>query len=155
MNGNQIKTVKEIFKDYDSNSFALNAATIKNIQLFKKTNQFDMILQTEEKILIKDLMKFDNYLEKRFSLSNVIISIEYTKEVQINIEEEWEDIIQYMSFKHPLTKALLKNSNVSIEENKILVKLAMKSKSVLMARKFDQILSNIIYSLFQKKYQVY
>ena len=32
------KTIKEIFKDYDSNSFSLNAGKIKSINLFKKTN---------------------------------------------------------------------------------------------------------------------
>ena len=30
------KTIKEIFKDYNSNSFVLNAAKIKNIKIFGK-----------------------------------------------------------------------------------------------------------------------
>ena len=36
------KTIKEIFKDYDSNSFELNEAKIKAINLFKKTNTIEV-----------------------------------------------------------------------------------------------------------------
>ena len=35
------KTIKEIFKDYNSNSFSLNASKIKNMNLFKKTNKLN------------------------------------------------------------------------------------------------------------------
>ena len=34
------KTIKEIFKDYNSNSFSLNASKIKNINLYKKSNNY-------------------------------------------------------------------------------------------------------------------
>ena len=33
------KTIKEIFKDYNSESFSLNASKIKSINLFKKENK--------------------------------------------------------------------------------------------------------------------
>ena len=34
------KTVKEVFKDYNSNSFVLNAARVIGIDLYKKKNLF-------------------------------------------------------------------------------------------------------------------
>ena len=36
------KTIKEIFKDYNSNSFEINEARIKAINLFKKTNKLEI-----------------------------------------------------------------------------------------------------------------
>ena len=41
------KTIKEIFKDYDSNSFSLNAGKIKSINLFKKTNKLELIITAD------------------------------------------------------------------------------------------------------------
>ena len=33
------KTIKEVFKDYNSNSFELNEAKIKTVNVFKKTGR--------------------------------------------------------------------------------------------------------------------
>ena len=61
------KTLKEIFRDYNSNSFALNDAKIKNMNLFKKTNTLQITLISEEFIPIKAIYQFEKYLEGRFS----------------------------------------------------------------------------------------
>ena len=42
------KTIKEIFRDYDSNSFSLNAGKIKSINLFKKTNKLELVIIAED-----------------------------------------------------------------------------------------------------------
>ena len=57
-----------------------------------------------------------------------------------------------MAYKHPLTKALLKNSAISIEDNRINVKLAMKGKMVLEARGFEKILSSKLADINHKNY---
>ena len=59
-----------------------------------------------------------------------------------------------MSFKHPLAKAILKNSTVEIENNNIIVNLAFKGKEVLQARGFDKILEEIIQNIYEKKVKV-
>jgi len=148
------KTIKEIFKDYDSNSFALNAAKIKNMNLFKKTNKLEVHIISKELIKISDLYAFERYLEKRFNIKEVIIEIEYENEVEIDLKEEWMNIVNYLAYKHPLTKALLKNSSIEVEEKKITVNLAMKGKEVLEARGFDKILSEIIQNVYGKKIKV-
>ena len=50
------KTIKEIFKDYDSNSFSLNSGRIKSINLFKKTNTLEIIITADEFIKIEELI---------------------------------------------------------------------------------------------------
>ena len=146
------KTIKEIFKDYDSNSFSLNESRIKLINLFKKTNKLELILQAEKFIQIEDLYKFEQYLQKRFSIFEANIKVEYKTPLEIDIEKEWPLIICYMAHKHPLSKAFLKNSTIQIQDNIISVNMMMKGKMVIEAKKFDEILSQIISDVYGLKY---
>ncbi len=148
------KTIKEIFKDYDSNSFSLNAAKIKSINLFKKTNKLEIIIIANEFIKIEDIYKFEQYLKNRFNIFEVNIKIEYSEPIDVDLINEWNLVICYMAHKHPLSKAFLKNSTIQIEENNIIVNMAIKGKKVLEAKKFDDILSKIIEDIYGVKYKV-
>lgn len=53
------KTIKEIFKDYNSNSFSLNASKIKNINLYKKSNKIELELISTDVIKAADLYAFE------------------------------------------------------------------------------------------------
>src|SRR5699024_8741116 len=76
------KTIKEIFKDYNSNSFSLNASKIKSINLFKKTNRLELIITADEFIKIEDIYNFEQYLKNRFNIFEANIKIEYSKEIE-------------------------------------------------------------------------
>lgn len=148
------KTIKEIFKDYDSNSFELNEAKIKAINLFKKTNTIEVKILSKKLIKVADLHKFEKYLEKRFAIKNVMLEVEYEEKVEANIEQDWKDIVDYMAYKHPLTKALLKNSSITIQNANLIVNLALKGKEVLEARKFDKVLSDVMKNVYQQNLTV-
>ncbi len=152
----KLKTVKQVFKDYNTNSFALSEAKVACVNIYKKINTLEIKLETDSSILIKDLVDFEKYLAKRFNFKEIIIKIKIKEEENVNdkIKKEWEDIVDYMAFKHPLTKALLKNSSIDIVENKITVKLAMKGKEVLEARNFDKILATKLNELYNQSYVV-
>ena len=160
-----LKTVKEVFKDYDFTSFALSEAKVVCANIYKKTNTLELKLQATSSILIKDLTDFEKYLIKRFGFQNIEIKIgapEEEKSTEENVDNkidvnkkiqlEWQEIVEYMAYKHPLTKALLKNSTISIENNKIIVHMPMKGKGVLEARGFDRILATKLQDLYHKKY---
>ena len=148
------KTIKEIFKDYNSNSFALNAAKIKNINLFKKTNKLEIQIIAKEFIKISDLYLFEKYLKNRFNIQEIILKIEYENNIDVDIKQEWEDILDYMANKYPLVKALLKGSYIEQTNDKLKVNLALKGKDVLEARGFDKILSKLIEDIYGKKLKV-
>ncbi len=148
------KTIKEIFKDYDSNSFSLNAGKIKSINLFKKTNKLELVIIADEFIKIEDIYSFEQYLKKRFNIFEVTVKIEYTNQIDVDIEKEWNLIICYMAHKHPLSKAFLKNSTIQIENNSITVNMIMKGKMVLDAKGFDKIISQIIEDIYGLKYNI-
>ena len=148
------KTIKEIFKDYDSNSFSLNAGKIKSINLFKKMNKLEVIITADELIQIEEIYKFEQYLKNRFNIFEVNIKVEYKNEIDVDLKKEWNLIICYMAHKHPLSKAFLKNSTIEIKDKDIIVEMKLKGKMVLEAKKFDVILSNIINDLYGFKYNI-
>ena len=148
------KTIKEIFKDYNSNSFSLNAGKIKSINLFKKTNKIELVITADEYIKIEDIYNFEQYLKNRFNIFEVNIKVEYKNKIEVDLQKEWNNIICYLAHKHPLTKAFLRNSTIEINEKDILVNMVMKGKMVLEAKKFDDMLSNIINNIYGLKYKI-
>ena len=148
------KTIKEIFKDYNSESFSLNAGKIKSINLFKKTNKLELIITADDFIKIEDIYKFEQYLKQRFNIFEARTKVEYTKEIDVDLQKEWNLIICYMAHKHPLSKAFLRNSTIEIHDKEITVNMAIKGKMVLDAKKFDEILSNIIEDVYGLKYKI-
>ena len=148
------KTIKEIFKDYNSESFSLNAGKIKSINLFRKENKLEIIITADDFIKIEDIYKFEQYLKQRFNIFEVTAKIEYSKEINVDLKEEWNLIICYMAHKHPLSKAFLKNSTIEINENEIIVNMVMKGKMVLEAKNFDDALSDIIKNIYGYSYKI-
>ena len=116
--------------------------------MFKKTNTLEIIITADEFIKIEDIYKFEQYLKQRFNIFDVNIKVEYSNEINIDIEKEWNLIICYMAHKHPLSKAFLRNSTIEINNNEIKVNMAMKGKMVLDAKGFNTILSKIIEDIY-------
>ena len=158
MEEQKLKTVKEVFKDYDFTSFALSEAKVVCVNVYKKSNTLELKLKATSSILMKDLTDFEKYLEKRFVFKNIEIKMEQAEESNADIDKkiqlEWKEIVDYMAYKHPLTKALLKKSKITIENNKIIIHLVLKGKDVLEARGFDKILSTKLKDLYHKNYVV-
>ena len=166
------KTLKEIFKDYNSNSFVLNNATIQSINLYKKSNTLELVLLSDKIIPVKDIAGFEKYLETRFAITTVEIKVEVQEEqempeeqnscesaggvgyIEKMISDQWLDIIAYMAQKHPMTRAFLQGSTIAIDGKSVNVFLSLKGKEFLTAKKFDAILQKVLRDIFGKTYQV-
>ena len=171
-----IKTIKEIFKDFNSTNTVLLNSKIKSMNLFKKTNTLEMELITNEHIKMRDIYTFEKYLESRFNIKQANIKIENksiektedTEEIEEKvcegnnqnskqekrIIEEWPDIIEYMAIKHPMTKAILNNSNISIDGKSANIFLSIKGKELLLAKKLDETLQKLLSDIYDAKYKV-
>ena len=234
------KTVKQVFQDYHCIWQELAEAKIKSINLFKKTNFISIVLITKERINIRQVESFEQYIQARFGIRTVEIKIENEeKQRKINenqsledqkenkknenaqnqesqneenekenqeeekeqsktqnqeseieqtriqnqeneleqskkknqeetkpcetvdqeevakiIEKEWIDIIEYITRKHPMTKAILRDSRISVEVNAINVLLSSKGKEFLIANRLDEVLSNLLNDVYGKKSKV-
>ncbi len=75
-------------------------------------------------------------------------------ETELTIQKEWEDIIEYIAHKHPMTKAILSKSSITVDNKNVNVILTKKGKSFLMAKKFDETLSEVLNDIYGVKYKV-
>ena len=148
------KKIRDVFKDFTTESFALYNSLITSINIFKKSGKLETSIEAEKQIKIKDLEKFEIYLENRFQLKNVLIRIKYSEKFETNIAEEWEDIISYISRKHPLTKALLRGSKIEVEGSNVNVNLAFKGKALLDGKNFNIVLSELIKNIYGENYKI-
>ena len=127
------KTLKEIFKDFYSVNNILLSSTVKNVNLFKKTNTLEVELNSDEQIKIRDIYNFEKYLQSRFNVKEAFIKIEKKYEDNKNyIEDEWEDIIEYISIRHPMTKVILNKSKITLNDKTLNVSLHAKGKEFLV-----------------------
>lgn len=171
MKSEEYKTVKEVFKDYRCINQELSEAKIKSINLFKKTNTLELILLSKIIIKIRQIEAFERYLEARFAIKNIEIKVEIIganeKEEQEGvcevtnaevvsqlIEKEWFDIIEYMSNKHPMTKAILKESKISVDGQAANILLSFKGRDFLLAKNLNKTLENLLFNIYGKKYKV-
>ena len=149
-----IKTVKEVFSDYKTESNILNAKIIQ-LNLIKKQNKLEITLETPEYIEIKDLWFIEKFIKSRFNLSEVTIVLKYEDGTKIkSIEEEWSNITCFMARKYPITKSMLVKSKVEINGNELKAILPIRGADFLKAKKFDKELGNLIKNLYGKEYKI-
>ena len=149
-----IKSVKEVFTDYESQSNILKAK-IKQLNLIKKQNKLEMTLESDEYIEIKELWFIEKFIKNRFQLSEVTIILDYIQGVEIKgIEDEWENITCFMARKYPVTKSMLVKSSVEIDENILKITLPIKGADFLRAKSFDKELGRLIKNLYGQDYKI-
>lgn len=153
----QEKMLKEIFKDFEINSNIINTK-IKSINLYKKTNKLEVNILSDKPIKVKDVGAFEKYLIKRFMLKEALIHINYVEDIEETVKNnflsQWDDILDYLSYKHPLTKALLKNSILNLDANNLNISLKLSGSDILYGRNMDKVLSDLIFNVFNQKLKI-
>ena len=152
---NMQKKIEEIFNDYKTNS-NIKYAQVESFNILKKTNTLQVILSFDEYIEIKDIWNLENFLKERFQFEHLDIQIHYHEKVEKkSIQEEWKNIISYMSHTYPLaTPMLLLKSNVEVENKSLKIELHIKGAEFLKAKKVDKELQKAIKNLFDEEYKI-
>ena len=150
--------VRDVFKDYKENNNVIDAE-IENVNLFKKSKKLEMKLKSNRLLNIKELENFENYLIDRFQIEKVEFDITISKEMETidfskKIKEDWKDIVNYLSKKIPVTRAILKSSNVEVEGNHLIVVLENKNSDFLHSYEIDKEIEKIIKNIYDKKIKV-
>ena len=92
----QEKLLKDVFKDFTDNSNLLNTK-IMSVNLFKKSNKIDIQLKSDEKIELEEIIKFEQYIQNKFSIETATVEMSYSFLIDDNIiKEEWNNIIKYI-----------------------------------------------------------
>ena len=146
-----LKTVKEVFPDFETDEKLLKCK-IKKANLYKKENKLALLLVSEEKLGLKSIYLYENYLKNRFRVKDVRIKLEGTFET--DIKKEWNNIVSYINIKYPITKAILVNSNIEIDNKNVVVNLAVVGKDFMTSSSFDKIINRAISDFYLKDYKV-
>ncbi len=148
------KYIKDVFNDYSENNNLINAV-IENINLYKKTNKLQIKVASNNEIKLHEMENFEDYLIKTFKVSKASIDINYGDlEIEPKLESDWGNIIKYIGKKEPMSKAILTNSKIEVNDTKINVNLAMKGAAFLVSQKFDKGLEHLLGNLYNKQYSV-
>ena len=148
------KFVREVFLDYNEEN-NIKEAEIETINLYKKTSKLEAFLISNRQININEVESFENFLKTRFKIDKTLIEIKYKDiEIENNVINDWNQIINYVAKKEPLTKAMLTNSTLNLENNNLTVSLKVKGTDFLNSKKFDKGLSHLISNLYGKSVQV-
>ena len=147
----ELKTVKEVFPDFETEDKLL-ICKIKKANLYKKENKLALLLVSEEKQGLKSIYLFENYLKNRFKVKDVRIKLEGSFDVDIN--KEWNSVVKYINIKYPITRAILVNSNIEINNKIIIVNLAVVGKDFMTSSSFDNIINRAISDFYLQDYKI-
>ncbi len=148
------KTVKEVFRDY-TNSDNISEGTIEAINLFKKSNKLEIDIKLKNQLKLKELVDFEDYLSKRFLIKTIEFKIKYENvELKESLIEDWSNIEKYLGRKFPITKAILRNSTIDVNGNKVIINLKSKNSDFLHSYEIDKVLTLLFMNLYGKNYKV-
>ena len=150
-----MQKVKDIFSDYSNKQDNICEADFLKANLYKKSNRLEVCLTSSNKISIGEVSNFEDYIVDKFKVGSARIEIQYQDiDVEPTIENDWQNLVTYMSRKEPMTRAILRNSTVNIEDSTVCVDLKIKGADFLCSKKFDKGLEHLIYNLYNKRFKV-
>ena len=149
------KKIGTVFGDFKCDSNILNAK-IERVNLYKKNNSFEVFLMTDKPVKIEEVHSFEKFLAKRFMLTSASVRINYEtdEDYSKNLSNDCKNVVDYISYRYPMTKAILRNSNVDIDENNINIKLHMSGKDFLAARGMNKVFEDTVENIYNKKFKV-
>ena len=150
-----MQKVKDIFSDYENTEDKIVDAEFLKANLYKKSNRLEVCLTSNNKITIDEVSRFEDYIVNRFKVGSSRIDITYENvDVVPTVEQDWDSLVTYMSKKEPMTRAILRNSTVNVNDSTICVALKIKGKELLTKKKFDKGLERLTKNLYGKNFKV-
>ena len=148
------KYIKDVFTDFSEGSNILEAKLL-NVNLYKKLDKLQVDIISNKPITIGEIGKFESYLQTRMNVGKALTNIKYEDvEIEQNIEENWSNIISYITSKEPLSRAMLTNSEIERKEQDLSVNLKIKGAEFLCSKKFDKGLEHLLQNVYNCKYNV-
>ena len=114
---NEVKLIKEVFKDYDSKSKILESEIV-NVNIFKKSNKLTIDLKSNYKIQYGERLEFEYYLKSKFRVEEVQINIEEAETNQKAKGEKGKN----KDKEEPITPMIIGNKKAKIPEKTIKIK---------------------------------
>ena len=142
---NEVKLVKDVFKDYESKGNILECEIV-NVSIFKKSSKLVIDLKSNQKIQIGEKLEFQFYLKSRFRVEEVKISIEESvitqkssKSKKAESEEDDNSPIIVGNKKSKISDKIIKIKDVNMDSGRVVVcgKIIKQELKELKTRKFS------------------
>ncbi|WP_019227176.1 DNA polymerase III subunit alpha [Sedimentibacter sp. B4] len=149
-----MKKIKEIFGDYEAVG-NLSFALVEGVVLSKKTKSLELKIKSDKYIEVKELESLNDFIKRRFALSDSKIIVSYSDETNKKpIEDELKNIVFMISDKFPALKAVLKDSEYEIADNTIIFKFKSAVSEILKAKGYDKKIHEAIKKLYGTPYHI-
>lgn len=153
MEGN-LKRVNEVFSDYEVEG-NITSAIVQSAVLKKKSKSLEIKLSSDKYINVKELEGLNSFIKKRFKLDDSEITVEYSEGTDKKpIEKELRDIIYCISSKHPLLKAIIKDTEFEVENNIINFNFKVAASHIFSSMGYDKEICKAIKKLYGAEYRV-
>ncbi|AEV68508.1 DNA polymerase III subunit alpha [Acetivibrio clariflavus] len=149
-----LKRVNEVFSDYEVDG-NISSAVIQSAILKRKSRTLEIKLSSDKYINVREIEGLNTYIRKKFALNDSEITVEYTDGTDKKpIEKELKDIIFAISSKHPLLKAVIKDTEFEVEDNVINFNFKIAASHLLSSLGYDKRISKAIKKLYGTEYKI-
>jgi DNA polymerase-3 subunit alpha (Gram-positive type) len=149
-----LKRVNEVFSDYEVEG-NITSAIVQSAVLKKKSKSLEIKLSSDKYINVKELEGLNSFIKKRFKLDDSEITVEYSEGTDKKpIEKELRDIIYCISSKHPLLKAVIKDTEFEVENNIINFNFKVAASHIFSSMGYDKEICKAIKKLYGAEYRV-
>ena len=127
--GNELKKVKDVFKDYETKGNILECEIV-NVNIYKKTSKIAIDLKSSNKIQIGEKLAFEFYLKSKFRVEEAEINIDLYEEKntkktknQNNDGEKYEEVTPIIigSKRVKITSKPMKIKDIEMDSGKVVI----------------------------------
>lgn len=149
-----MKRISEVFGDYQD-SGNINAAIVESVVLKKKTKSLEMKISSDKYIEVKEFEALNNFIRRRFALSDSKISVKYAEGTDKKpIEEELHNIMLSLGEQYPALKAVINSSEYEVDNNIISFNFKMPVSGFLKSMSYDKKIYSAIKSMYGSAYKI-
>lgn len=152
--GSNLKKINEVFSDYKAEG-NISTATVEAVVLKKKSKILEMKISSDKYIDVKEIAGLNTFIKKRFSINNSEITVEYAAGTNKKpIEMELRNIVFSISDKHPILKAVIKDTEFEVFNNIINFNFNIMVSDLLTSMGCDKKISKAIKNLYGTEYKI-
>ena len=149
-----MRRINEIFSDYNADG-NISTAMVEAAVLKKKSKVLEIKLCSDKYIDVKELEGFNSFVKKRYSLNDTEITVQYPEGTDKKpIEKEIRNIVTVMSYKHPILKGVLKDTEFEVTNNVINFNFKVVAADLLTAMGYDKKISDTIKKMYGTTYKI-
>ena len=149
-----MKRVNEVFNDYEA-GINISNALVERVILKKKSKILELEISSDNYIEVDEIEDLTSFMNRRFLLNDSKITINYSENVSRRpIEDEIENIILYLSQRHPMLKAAVNNCNYEINDKVINFRFNIIISTMLKELKYDEEIRNSIKNIYGVSYKI-